>query len=334
MCSPKSAIFGDVERDADLCWVDDLEFLDFDTGVIEEHFGGVFQTGAGERDRLLVPALYTGWIDIGKLGRGSVRPAADENRRGGDEATKPQAVTCAHHANNPRVISPSRTIFTGRPPGASSRISDFETEAVIERGGEVFDGERVILRLARRGIGGAVDVPAGDAAAGHDDGENLRPVVAAGGAVDLGCAAEFGRHAHHRGIEQFAAVEIMNQRGKCLVEHRELALHSGGDVVVMVPTGVGERDEADAGFDKSPGQQHARSRFVAAILVANSFGFLADVEGLARFLRADHCIRALVVGIDSVQRIGLFDLAEVVVDDIKQFAALGEAGIVDVAGPL
>lgn len=53
------------------------------------------------------------------------------------------------------------------------------------RGGVVFDGDGVGVGLAAGGVGGAVDVAAFHAAAGESDAEDFRPVVAAGGAVDL-----------------------------------------------------------------------------------------------------------------------------------------------------
>ena len=94
-------------------------------------------------------------------------------------------------------------------------------------------------------------------------------MIAAGRAVDLRRAAELGRHAHERRIEQLAAIQIANQRGERLVEHRQLALHAAGDVVVVVPTAVRQRDEPHARFDQSPREQHAGAGLVAAVLVAD-----------------------------------------------------------------
>ena len=77
------------------------------------------------------------------------------------------------------------------------------------------------------------------------------------------------RDAHQRRIEQLAAIQIANQRGKGLVKHRQLALHAAGDVVVMVPAAVRQRDESHARFDQSPREQHACTGFIAAVLVAD-----------------------------------------------------------------
>src|SRR5438874_12857312 len=89
--------------------------------------------------------------------------------------------------------------------------------------GEIGDGERVLVGFAAGGVGGAVNLPAFDAAASQDDAENFRIVVAPSGAVDLGSASKFGRDHDQGGIEHPALVKVADEGGESLVELGHLA---------------------------------------------------------------------------------------------------------------
>src|SRR5262245_29236800 len=51
-----------------------------------------------------------------------------------------------------------------------------DAELMVDGHGQVFDGERIILRLGRGGVGSAVDMALLDAAAGQDNAEDLGPM--------------------------------------------------------------------------------------------------------------------------------------------------------------
>ena len=70
-------------------------------------------------------------------------------------------------------------------------------------------------------VGGAVDPAALDAAAGEHDRLAEAPVVTAGVFVDLRRAAKLAPNRHQRLLQQAALVEIVQQRGQSLVEHRQ-----------------------------------------------------------------------------------------------------------------
>jgi len=69
-----------------------------------------------------------------------------------------------------------------------------------------------------------------EAAAGEDDAEDFRPVIAAGRGVDLGGAAKLGRDHHQRRVEQTIAFEIADERGERLIEGRQLPAHAALDI--------------------------------------------------------------------------------------------------------
>ena len=82
----------------------------------------------------------------------------------------------------------------------------------VEHGGrDVVGRAGIVLGIGRRGIRGPVDEPALQAAAGHEQGVTLRPVVAAGVLVDLRSAAELARPDDQRLVEQAARLEVLDQ---------------------------------------------------------------------------------------------------------------------------
>jgi len=76
--------------------------------------------------------------------------------------------------------------------GGVEDLVEGETEGVADGGVEVGDFYFVFGDVGSGGVGGAVDVAAADAAAGHHAGEGLGVVVAAFVDVDLGRAPELG----------------------------------------------------------------------------------------------------------------------------------------------
>ena len=141
--------------------------------------------------------------------------------------------------------------------------------------------------------------------------------------VDLGRAAKLGRHHYQRALQQAAVVEIADQRGVRLVQRRSLLGKAVFDVVVVIPTAVSQRDKPHAGLHQSPRQQHPLARLVASVLVAHLGRFLVQRKRLARLLRAHELVGSLIKLIHRVERVGAFQFAEVVIDDLEDaFASL------------
>src|SRR5205085_6003184 len=65
-----------------------------------------------------------------------------------------------------------------------------DSELFVHGGGQVFDGEWVLVGLGGGGVGGAVDLALLETPAGQEDREDLGPMVAALVRVDFGGAAE------------------------------------------------------------------------------------------------------------------------------------------------
>src|SRR5689334_21443965 len=88
------------------------------------------------------------------------------------------------------IIDPSSRTEQGvkRPAGGDGHgtmqlvVNDclrIESESVEDGRGDVVGTNRLVGRAGAEGIGGAVDLSAADAAAGHQHGLALRPVIAA-----------------------------------------------------------------------------------------------------------------------------------------------------------
>src|SRR5207249_2655977 len=86
--------------------------------------------------------------------------------------------------------------------GSHELLGSVDADLAVDGHRQVLDGERVVLRFGGGGVGAAVDETFLDAAAREDDAEDLRPVVAAGRRIHLGCAAELRRDHDQRGLEQ------------------------------------------------------------------------------------------------------------------------------------
>src|SRR6185369_8737300 len=99
--------------------------------------------------------------------------------------------------------------FHGARAGHQS-LFIIDSEQLIKGCGVVLHIKRIAVRFAAGGVGAAMDVVLFDAAAGHDDAEHFGIMIAAGGFVDLGGAAEFGGDQDERGVEHAAAGEVTN----------------------------------------------------------------------------------------------------------------------------
>ena len=97
-------------------------------------------------------------------------------------------------------------------------------------------------------------IPALDAAAGHPDRKALDVVVAA---VALGHRrpAELAAPDHQRLVEHAALLQVLDERGRSLVDLRGGPLDVLFDHAVMVPVAMVELDEPHAPLGQPPGQQ-------------------------------------------------------------------------------
>lgn len=171
--------------------------------------------------------------------------------------------------------------FDGTGTWGHEFLVGVDAELVVDRGGEVFDRHGVVFRFCAEGVGGTVDHALFEAATGEEDGEDFGPVVASAGSIDFGGAAEFGGDHDEGAVEETAFGEVVDEAGVGLVEVGDLASHGSLDIVVVVPSAVGDGDEADAGFDEAAGHEEAHAGFIAAVFVLQFVGFFFEGEGLA-----------------------------------------------------
>jgi hypothetical protein len=171
-----------------------------------------------------------------------------------------------------------------------------------------------------------------DAASGQDDREDLGIMIAPGGAVDLGRAAEFRGHHHQSGIEQAALIEIADERRQRLIELGHLAGHGVLDIVVMIPASVGERNEADTSFHEAPGQKHPLAGRSGTVVVADFLRLVAQRERGAGLVGREHGVGAMIEGVHPVEGIGFLQCAEVRVDRRPHFPPGGKPVFVHAVG--
>ena len=105
--------------------------------------------------------------------------------------------------------------------------------------------------------------------------------------IDLWRAAKFGGHHHERRIQKASLIEVADQSGERLVEFRHLRIKRILDVVVMIPSAVGERYKPHARLNQSPRQEHASSSGISPIFVAEFFRLVVQRESRACFVRTE-----------------------------------------------
>src|SRR5262249_53667354 len=152
-------------------------------------------------------------------------------------------------------------------------------ELGVDGGGDVLGEVFVAGRLAAFVVGFAEDGASGDAGPGHDGEAGGGPVIAAAGGVDFWRAAEVGQPDYHGRVEEAAIFEIGQERGHAAVQSRhQRVLERRENVLVRVPTRIGDGDEAHSGFDQPAGQEAALAEEIATVAVAQARVFGADLE--------------------------------------------------------
>src|SRR5205814_3287964 len=89
-----------------------------------------------------------------------------------------------------------------------------------------------------------------DTAAGHEDGERVRMVIAAIRALTKRCPAELGAPHHERVVEKAAVAQVLKQRRDWLIHPSGEPLDLNGQVAVRIPRPTVDVDESDAFFDQ------------------------------------------------------------------------------------
>ena len=181
-------------------------------------------------------------------------------------------------------------------------------------------------------VGGPDHLPAGGTATGKQDRHRTRPVVAArfclpGERGELWGAAKLPQRDHHRGLEEPARVEIVDQRGDGLVPGGEPGLEGDKERAVVVPAAVVDRHERHPRLDEPAGEEGLLAEGVAPVGIADTVGLGADVEGGLGRGGGDEVVAAGVVLVDAADRIagGRIVKAGKAVGERPEFAALGEA---------
>src|SRR5262245_50601683 len=136
------------------------------------------------------------------------------------------------------------------------------------------------------GVGGADDLPALDAAAGEPQGEAEIVVVASLPVLGLRRAAELAAPEHERGVEEPAALEVLQEccdRPVGAAGHAQVILL---DVLVGVPLEVA-RPAAGADHDETYAllDEPAREQTASAVVVGRLRADAVELEGLATFAR-------------------------------------------------
>ena len=117
-----------------------------------------------------------------------------------------------------------------------------DAHRVIDGVDDVLRSDRMIRRIGADLVAGTVDLAASNAAAGQERGLAVRPMVAArlrGAAASRARITQFRRAPHfardhnQRRVQQLARVQVIEQRGKRLVELRQQVILEAGKILPM-----------------------------------------------------------------------------------------------------
>src|SRR3989442_3124275 len=102
--------------------------------------------------------------------------------------------------------------------------SDFvhvDAHVVVERGKDFLEMHRAVVGFTTQTVGRTNHLSGLHAATGQQSARDVGPVVASGILVDCRCAAKFAPNDHRNILVKSALVEVFNQGGDALVEHRQ-----------------------------------------------------------------------------------------------------------------
>ena len=219
--------------------------------------------------------------------------------------------------------------------GGDDFVFGIDAQQGEEGCGEIFRSVGIFGGVLGPFVALADDPAAVDAAAAEHDREAAAPMVAPGVLVDFGRATEFAGDEDEGFFVEAAVLEVAKEGGHGHVELGEKLVAEDFEIgVVGVPVGVIDGDAADAGFDHAPRHDAGLAEGVAAVGIAEFFGFGGEIEGalcsgrgheVEGALAEDAVVFGAGVG-------GDFGGALVAVDLAEEFAAGLETGGVDDKG--
>jgi len=223
--------------------------------------------------------------------------------------------------------------------GGEEHFVGVDAELGVDGADEVFGGEDAGVGGVAFAVGGADDDAAGGAAAGHQDGHGVGPVVAArlvlaGEGADGGGAPEFAEGDDEGAFQQAVVRQVADERGHGVVPFRQPFAAGTEDVGVMVPAAVIDGDEGDAGLDEAAGEEGSLAETVAAVGGADFFGLAVDVERGLGLFGGDEVVPLAVVRVKAADGVagGGVVVALDFVHELFEVSAAAEAPLGEAAG--
>src|SRR5439155_12106883 len=221
----------------------------------------------------------------------------------------------------------------------AARIVDLDArvdaENVVKRGVDVRRRDWARVRPGAETVGRADDSSAADAAAAKQAEHRVAPVIASGRAhaargaavaavVHARRATELAAQDHADLIQQSAIVQVLEQCRYAAIHLRQIALHAGLQIPVMIPTAEVNSDKRRARFGQPAGQERALTPVVPAVQVAQSRIFALNVERVPRGWSGDEIEGLAAEAVHRLSTAVAFQAAEHRVEVPVQRTAIAE----------
>ena len=186
-------------------------------------------------------------------------------------------------------------------------MARINSEVVEQRGIDFAEGHGTGGGFTGDSVRSADDLSVLHRPTGNQRAIHLWPMVAADSGTDFWSPAEFSPNDDRTIVRQAALMQIFDQRTDAFVENREVFLFTRKDSIVgpafrvqaavPVPLAVVQSDNAGAGFDHSPGEQHTLRhagsavgidhdrRVAGAVASHNTRIFPGEIEGFSQLRR-------------------------------------------------
>src|SRR5882672_2677893 len=215
------------------------------------------------------------------------------------------------------------------------RLVGVDPQVAVQRGENLLETHGTLGSVLAQPVGRADHLSRPQPTAGQHGAGDLRPVVAAALAVDLGRPAELAPDDDADVLVEPARVKVLDEGAHALVEHGEVLARAVEGPAVPVPAAERQGHAAGAGLDQASGHEELvepRPRavvleLVGALAVAGDGVrvFLGDVERLGEAARGEDVHRLLLVAADSVHGPGRVRVAAEGVETGEQRLAVAEA---------